>query len=74
VNAEASNIAWGLREVLNNRQRGNRMGKRGLERCKEFSWDVICARTEAVYRELFSAEEGVLSRVGAGREGTERRA
>lgn len=55
VNDEASNIAWGLREMLNNPERSSRMGKRGLERCKDFSWDVICARTEAVYKELFPA-------------------
>jgi glycosyltransferase involved in cell wall biosynthesis len=38
VNDEASNIAWGLREILCNPRKAANLGKRGRSRCAEFSY------------------------------------
>ena len=37
------------------------MGKRGLGRCREFSWDLIAENTERVYYELFPSRQPALS-------------
>jgi hypothetical protein len=48
-----TSIAWGIREVFNNFLHARWMGERGrVEAAYEFSWDVIAAQTESVYREI----------------------
>ena len=37
------------------------MGKRGLGRCREFSWDLIAEHTERVYYELFPSRPPALA-------------
>ncbi len=48
-----SSICWGVCEIFNNFDHARWMGERGrVKAAYGFSWDVIAAQTEGVYREL----------------------
>jgi len=46
-------IAWGIKQVLESKEKGTWMGKNGQERViEEFSWNVATNRTLNIYKEF----------------------
>jgi glycosyltransferase involved in cell wall biosynthesis len=46
-------ICWGIREIFHNFQHARWMGERGrVKAAFSFSWDIVAAQTEGIYREL----------------------
>ena len=50
---DPADIAWGIKQVLESRERQIVMGKNAREQVVEkFSWDIITKRTSEIYKEF----------------------
>jgi glycosyltransferase involved in cell wall biosynthesis len=50
---EPEDIAWGIKQVLESKEKGIQMGKNARERViEQFSWDLITNRTLEIYKEF----------------------
>jgi glycosyltransferase involved in cell wall biosynthesis len=50
---DPSDIAWGIKQVMESEEKGYQMGRNGRERVvKEFNWDIVAKRTLDIYKEF----------------------
>jgi glycosyltransferase involved in cell wall biosynthesis len=52
---EPEDIAWGIKQILNMKDKGKQLGKNARKRVlKEFSWDIITQKTLNLYQEILN--------------------
>ena len=50
---DPGDIAWGIKQILQSKEKADRMGKEGRKRViQDFSWDAVAKRTLDIYKEL----------------------